>query len=53
MDYSVAIATVIDDVHTHPDIYISENPLLILLILPCVVQKHTMQKLVVVDFSQR
>lgn len=51
MHYCVAVSALVDNFHADPHIYIAENLLLVLLILASVVQKHTVQKLVVIDFS--
>lgn len=44
VDYCVAVATIVDDVHADPNIHASENALLVLLVLSCVVQEDSMQK---------
>jgi len=49
----ITIAAIVNDVHAYPHIYIAENPLLALLVLPGVVQKHAVQKLVIVDRRER
>jgi hypothetical protein len=53
MYYCITITTVVDDVHAHPHIYITENPLLTVLVFPSVIQEHAVQKLVIVDGSER
>jgi len=49
----ITITAIVDNIHAHPHIYIPENSLLTLLILPSVIQKHAVQKLVIVDGSER
>ena len=53
MNCRVGESAVVDDVHAHPNIYFPENPLLILGVTPCVVEKHSVQEVFFVNLVEQ
>jgi len=53
VDHSVAVATVVNDVHADPHVYVAEDTLLVVLVFASVVQEQAMQELIVVDLGER
>lgn len=49
MNDRVSESALVNDVHANPYVHVSENSLLVLLVLPCVVQEDAVQELLGVD----